>query len=238
VVLRTTLSAGLSETNAQNVVDGICHSSRLGFRLNTSTTIHLERAGIYRPYPFMSTYNKHASDWLRRRGSCRRFAQVFENPTDIKTGLSGLHCHQLEYIPAELFQEYLRQAPRWIELAGGHARPGVFHSRQLPWGGPDGTPLCEDPPLLLKTFYELKGYDGKSSVPWMLTPQGSVSGSRARLSQSMTRKARGNSLSAAAPADALTAVDILPADCLACLLRKYPQGLPGHPCAARAGDEC
>ena len=147
MVLRSTISYGLSISDAENVVNEICHAARQGFRPSTFITIHLERAGQRNAYPLVSRFDKHRVDWLRHRSTHSHFVRVLENPTNPETGLSGLHCYELEYMPSEHFPEYCRRAPHWINLAGGTCMPKVFHTRQLPSGSPPGTLLCDVPPL-------------------------------------------------------------------------------------------
>lgn len=167
-----------------------CH----GRPLNELVTIHFKPAGVARPREFISRFLKQANDWSRRNTARpSAWLWVLENPPIQENGSGGLHTHILIHTPFHLISDFRRSARRWIELAGGTNRSGVFDCRSVHHCGPrddHGDYLCLG--LLGLLRYLSKGIAPQASDDFGIRPdnQGPISGKRYGYSESLGERRR------------------------------------------------
>lgn len=197
-------SAGLSPSQAANLIDGAAMAMAMGRPLNGFWTIHWAGLGLSdnQAGQASQTLLRQARDWLRDNGAAAAWVWVREN--DTASERKGAHLHALVHVPLSLRPKFARRLQRWCTAAAGCKRYVAKASRFKPVGPRVGCeialPEVYRANLREVVAYLLKGvpesaaggldriWQGDGAAMPNLGSGGFVSGKRAGMSRALARR--------------------------------------------------
>lgn len=106
----------ISRKAAQNIFRAFDFSKALNIPLNTSVTINLSETDAKSAATIVKGIGQRYRRWMRYRYKLEpceerkpRWAQVFENPAN-----DNPHVHWILHIPEDLYADFQRKLPRWV----------------------------------------------------------------------------------------------------------------------------
>ena len=178
------VSEFITSTKAMNLADAVEHAYHLGFPLNRTITIHLDKAGVSSdPQAFVTEYLKRVGQWLRTKGVKPYHIWVLENPP-----MAGLNLHIMIHIPNEERADFNNRVRNWLRVSGGKYKSNVISQSQLQSRFQQAKFTC----------YMLKGadpafFDSRALPGFFHSPQGTIKGKRCGWSESLGEAARNRS---------------------------------------------
>ena len=125
----------LSDAHVLNLTAAAEHAYKIGRPLNRFITVNLDLAEVDHEdaQAFITSFLKHARDWLARSGVRIFYIWVRENPCSVSDrSISTPNVHIVIHVPSERVRRFSQLDRKWLRLAGGKWGQGVIKSDPLP----------------------------------------------------------------------------------------------------------